>query len=45
MKKIKMLYITRKYPPAVGGMENFSYNLYKNLDTDKVEDDIISIGK
>lgn len=45
MKKIKMLYITRKYPPAVGGMENFSYNLYNNFDSDKVEADIISLGK
>ena len=45
MKKIKMLYITRKYPPAVGGMENFSYNLYNNFDSEKVETDIISLGK
>jgi len=45
MKKIKMLYITRKYPPAVGGMENFSYNLYNNFDADKIETDIISLGK
>ena len=45
MKKIKLLYITRKYPPAVGGMENFSYNLYNNFDPDEVSADIISLGK
>ncbi|WP_295067609.1 glycosyltransferase family 4 protein [Ruminococcus sp.] len=45
MKKIKLLYITRKYPPAVGGMENFSYNLYNNFDPSKVDADIISLGK
>ena len=44
MKKIKLLYVTRKYPPAVGGMENFSYNLYNNFDADKVEKDIIYLG-
>lgn len=45
MKKIKLLYVTRKYPPAVGGMENFSYNLYSGFDPDMVEKDIISLGK
>lgn len=45
MKKIKLLYVTRKYPPAVGGMENFSYNLYSGFDAEKVEKDIISLGR
>jgi len=45
MKKIKLLYVTRKYPPAVGGMENFSYNLYSGFDAEKVEKDIIALGK
>lgn len=45
MKKIKLLYVTRKYPPAVGGMENFSCNLYGGFDADRMEKDIISLGK
>ena len=45
MEKIKLLYITRKYPPAVGGMENFSYNLFNNFDKEKMECDLISLGK
>lgn len=44
-RKLKMLYITRKYPPAVGGMENFSYHLYNHFDTDRVDTDIISLGR
>lgn len=32
---MKVLFITRKYPPQVGGMENFSYNLIKNIKCDK----------
>ncbi len=28
-EKSCILFITRKYPPAVGGMENYAYNLYK----------------
>lgn len=43
--KLKMLYITRKYPPAVGGMENFSYHLYNHFDKNRVETDLISLGK
>ena len=45
MKRIKVLYITRKYPPAVGGMENFSYELYHHFDTEKVDADIIALGR
>lgn len=29
MKKKSILFITRKYPPKIGGMETFSYNFYK----------------
>lgn len=28
---MSILFITRTYPPAIGGMENYSYNLYQNL--------------
>jgi hypothetical protein len=28
---MKVLFLTRKYPPVVGGMENQSYNLIKNF--------------
>lgn len=44
-EKIRLLYITRKYPPQVGGMETFSYNLFKGFDPDRVEKKIISLGK
>jgi glycosyltransferase involved in cell wall biosynthesis len=27
-----VLFMTRKFPPSVGGMENFAYNLYVSLD-------------
>ncbi|MBU1148460.1 hypothetical protein KKI23_00020 [Patescibacteria group bacterium] len=26
---MKVLFISRKYPPQIGGMENYSYNLIK----------------
>lgn len=32
---MKVLFITRKYPPQVGGMENFSHGLIKNIQCDK----------
>lgn len=44
--KCKVLYITRKFPPMIGGMENFSYNLYKGLsENDEVDIKLISLGK
>lgn len=45
MSKTKVLYITRKYPPAVGGMENFSYHLYTHFDAAEVETSLISLGR
>ena len=33
MKKIKILIITMDYPPPVGGIQIFTYNLEKNLKT------------
>jgi len=32
---MKVLFITRKYPPQIGGMENFSYGLINNIPSDK----------
>lgn len=32
---MKILFITRKYPPQIGGMENFSFNLIKNMTCEK----------
>ncbi len=40
---MKLLYITRKYPPAVGGMEKFSYELSQEL-SKQVPTRIISWG-
>jgi glycosyltransferase involved in cell wall biosynthesis len=36
MKKKKILFITRNYPPIIGGMEKYSYDFYNNLK--KIED-------
>jgi len=44
-KRLKVLYITRKYPPCVGGMENFSYNLFNNFDRNDIDIDLIKLGK
>ncbi|MFA6524964.1 MAG: glycosyltransferase family 4 protein [Patescibacteria group bacterium] len=32
---MKVLFITRKYPPQVGGMENYSYGLINNINCQK----------
>lgn len=46
MKEISILCITRKYPPQIGGMENFSYNLLTELQKkDCIKTKIISLGK
>lgn len=42
---MKILYITRKYPPMVGGMESFSYNLYNNFDKKDADVTLVSLGK
>jgi len=39
---MKLLFITRKYPPQIGGMENFSKGLYDHL---TVEKDLIALKK
>lgn len=32
---MKVLFITRKYPPQIGGMENYSYGLINNIKCEK----------
>lgn len=45
MEKKTLLFITRKYPPQVGGMENMCYHLHKGL-KESIEDvKLISLGK
>lgn len=44
MKK-KVLCITRKYPPQVGGMENFCFNLFSGLESEQLETKIVALGK
>jgi len=41
----KVLCITRKYPPQVGGMENFCHKVFNGLDEKKVDKKIIALGK
>lgn len=45
MKKYKVLFITRKYPPETGGMENMCYNVAQNLSSDEFEVDVVALGK
>lgn len=45
MNKKKVLCITRKYPPIIGGMENFCYHVYTGLESDNIETKIIALGK
>ena len=44
-KKYKLLFITRKYPPAVGGMETFCYELMQGLDRERIELKLSALGK
>lgn len=44
-KKIKVLCITRKYPPSVGGMENLCYWVFNGLKDDEIDVKIVSMGK
>lgn len=44
-KKYQLLFITRKYPPSVGGMENFCYELATGIDRNKFDVKIIALGK
>lgn len=39
---MKVLFVTRKYPPQVGGMENFSYHTTQGIDCEKK---ILALGK
>ena len=41
----KMLFITRKYPPSVGGMENGMYSMSRKMPDEKLDIDVIALGK
>lgn len=43
--RFKVLCITRKYPPIVGGMENMCYHVFKGLERDNLEVKVVSLGK
>src|SRR5947209_6212036 len=40
----KILFITRKYPPSIGGMETAAYELYKALHDSTEQTDLIAWG-
>ena len=42
---VKILCITRKYPPEVGGMENFCYNVFNGIQAKNKETKIVALGK
>lgn len=45
-KRINLLSITRKYPPSVGGMENFCYQLFSGFEkNNKINQKVIALGK
>ena len=45
-EKKKVLCITRKYPPQVGGMENFCFNVFSRLaKEERYDTKIVSLGK
>lgn len=44
-RKYKILCITRKYPPSVGGMEKFCYEVFNGLNADDFDKKIIYLGK
>lgn len=45
MKKNKVLFITRKYPPKTGGMENLCFHIAQNLPNDEFDITVVSLGK
>ncbi|MDE7366223.1 MAG: glycosyltransferase family 4 protein [Lachnospiraceae bacterium] len=45
MKTNKVLFITRKYPPETGGMENLCFNVADNLPSDEFEVKVVALGK
>lgn len=40
-----MLFLTRKYPPSVGGMENVLYQMAKNMPDDNLDIHVVALGK
>ena len=45
MKKNKVLFITRKYPPKTGGMENLCFHIAKNLPDDEFEVTVVALKR
>lgn len=45
MKKYKVLFVTRKYPPETGGMENLCFHVAENLPNDEFEVKVVALGK
>lgn len=44
-KKMKVLCVTRKYPPSVGGMENLCYNVFNGIKDENISVNIVAMGK
>lgn len=45
MKKNRVLFITRKYPPKTGGMENLCFHIAENLPDDEFEVTVVALKK
>ena len=45
MKKNRVLFITRKYPPKTGGMENLCFHVAQNLPNDEFDVTVVALGK
>lgn len=45
MEKKKVLFITRKFPPQTGGMENLCFHIAENLPDNEFEVKVIALGK
>ena len=43
--KKHLLFITRKYPPITGGMENFSFSLYNAIRKKWEDSTLVALGK
>lgn len=45
MKKNRVLFITRKYPPKTGGMENLCFHIAENLPNDEFDVTVVALKK
>lgn len=45
MKKYRVLFITRKYPPETGGMENLCFHIAEQLPDDEFEMKVVALGR